>query len=555
MLRLDAPRALPILMLAMAAIATPAAGAPTLKVHGAIRFDAHAARRHGRLVVEGRTLDDAGAAVARVGLRVGVARSGSPVPSPETTTCSPSPTPANPVSDEAGRFCFELALPLGAYEVSLEAPGTALLAEARQTFAVDLAKRAARLRFDPEPGVVLLDGFSGTVEVLAELDEDEPAAGAGLELELSTEAGPTLARATTSAGGRATFAVAPESLGPPGRGALIVRFAGDAATMAAERAQPIERRAVVVLTPPASARGAPEDGIPLAVMAHTRFGATPTGTVEALVGGATVGAASVVGGRADLVAVFAPEGAAHASVVVRYVPDEPFYVAGAPANVRVEVRAPSSLRQAPLVLGALAAFAWVLAGRAARKRRTMTPAREVRADTAGTPRMELVAPSARGVRGWSGRVVDAHEGVPLAGARVAIERPGMVGAETLASAFTDGDGLFALDAAGSTAGATLTAEGPLHAGLTRPLPVPGRVEIALVSRKRKLLDRLVAWARRRGPPFDARPEPTPGDVGRAAGEGRPEKRWADAVERAAFDDAEVDARREKEVRDLEPPAR
>ena len=39
---------------------------------------------------------------------------------------------------------------------------------------------------------------------------------------------------------------------------------------------------------------------------------------------------------------------------------------------------------------------------------------------------------------------------------------------------------------------------------------------ALVLRKRALLDRLVEWARRRGLPYDARPEPTPGHVRRAA---------------------------------------
>ena len=102
----------------------------------------------------------------------------------------------------------------------------------------------------------------------------------------------------------------------------------------------------------------------------------------------------------------------------------------------------------------------------------------------------------------------------------------------------------------------LSAEGPLHSIFERPLPEPGMLEIALVSRKRRLLDRLVDWARRRGPPFDARPEPTPLQVRKAAGAddrvGENIAKWAQAVEQAAFDDVDVDARAEREVDDLEP---
>jgi hypothetical protein len=78
-----------------------------------------------------------------------------------------------------------------------------------------------------------------------------------------------------------------------------------------------------------------------------------------------------------------------------------------------------------------------------------------------------------------------------------------------------------------------------------------------------LLDRLVAWARRRGKPFDARPEPTPGHVRRAAGRlefevdqrARAEEieQWATAVERAAYGGAPVDARAQAKVDDLAPP--
>jgi len=62
----------------------------------------------------------------------------------------------------------------------------------------------------------------------------------------------------------------------------------------------------------------------------------------------------------------------------------------------------------------------------------------------------------------------------------------------------------------------------------------------------------VKWARRRGPPFDARPEPTPGHVRRAAGAELATARWADAVERAVFGPGEIDARTEHEIDRLAP---
>jgi hypothetical protein len=101
-------------------------------------------------------------------------------------------------------------------------------------------------------------------------------------------------------------------------------------------------------------------------------------------------------------------------------------------------------------------------------------------------------------------------------------------------------------------GDELACEGPLHGQLRRPMPEPGELDVALVLRKRALLDRLVAWARRRGLPFDARPEPTPGHVRRAAAGEFTVARWADAVERAAFGGQVVDSRVEGEVERLAP---
>jgi hypothetical protein len=74
-----------------------------------------------------------------------------------------------------------------------------------------------------------------------------------------------------------------------------------------------------------------------------------------------------------------------------------------------------------------------------------------------------------------------------------------------------------------------------------------------VLRRRALLERLVDWARRRGRPYDAKPEPTPGHVRRAAGSEFSVARWADAVERAAYGGGVVDEHAQAEVDRLAPP--
>jgi hypothetical protein len=225
--------------------------------------------------------------------------------------------------------------------------------------------------------------------------------------------------------------------------------------------------------------------------------------------------------------------------------------------VKLPVKGPSPLRQVPLALAGLAVVLWLLAGRL---KRTTAPATTrssaaPKAPLAGEPRIEIVR-STRDVRaGWSGRVVDAHDGTPVRGARVRIERPGFDRAHVVASAHANDQGRFELrpaaDAA-STAGDELVVEGVLHTEIRQPVPPCGEIEVSLVLRKRRLIERLVTWAKKRGRPFDSSPEPTPGHVRRAAGADFGTARWADAVERAAYGGGEVDARVEAEVERLAP---
>src|SRR5208283_5709207 len=96
-------------------------------------------------------------------------------------------------------------------------------------------------------------------------------------------------------------------------------------------------------------------------------------------------------------------------------------------------------------------------------------------------------------------------------------------------------------------GDQITVEGALHARVVRSAPARGILEVALVSRRRAVLRRLVDWAKRRGGRFDAMADPTPAQVRRAAGEDARAARWAGAVEAAAFGPGTVDASVEAEI--------
>ena len=102
--------------------------------------------------------------------------------------------------------------------------------------------------------------------------------------------------------------------------------------------------------------------------------------------------------------------------------------------------------------------------------------------------------------------------------------------------------------------ARLVVDATAYTRYERPLPAASVLSIAIVTRRRALLDRLVRWARQHGSPFDATPEPTPGHVRRAARRAKLEdiEAWAEQVERAAFGPLPLTDADEQEVRNAEP---
>lgn len=514
-------------------------------------------------------------------------------------------------ADDSGRFCVRLVLaapaapgrPPSQWVAHLESRATGSIDAARLDVPVDLALTPMTLRFDPEPRSVQLDeddrGSTNRVfEVVASTEEQGVTTGAAnLEVTLSNETGARLATATTNASGRALFQLRAGLLGAPGRGELRASFAGNATTGASMHVVPIERRTHVDLAAPDAREGrltagVPEDGVEVRVVATLRCArvgcpGAPNGTIEVRVGDdeAVAGAGALKSGEAQVVARFSSASAsASASMAdpaqlhVRYAPDAPWLQPGNELSLLQPVRPPSAWKKLPPLLAGLLAIAWLVLAR-------LPPRKTAEARASGASPSPAAAPPEAGIelvrsgpaaQGWTGRLRDAHDGYAIAGARVAAERRGFPaaavavagegprddsgnddGMTVLAETVTDQAGSFALrlppgSAAAAQPGDELTCEGPLHGELRRPLPEPGELDVALVLRRRALLDRLVAWARRRGLPFDARPEPTPGHVRRAAAGEFTVARWADAVERAAFGGQVVDARAEGEIERLVP---
>lgn len=149
--------------------------------------------------------------------------------------------------------------------------------------------------------------------------------------------------------------------------------------------------------------------------------------------------------------------------------------------------------------------------------------------------------------------MDAHDGSPVPGASIALERRGFATVVVVSRTVADETGAFTLEAVEVSPGDHLAVEGRLHSRMSRAAPPFGILDVALVSRRRAVLSALVRWARRKGPPFHLPPETTPEHVMRVAADSAATARWAHAVERVAFGPGEVDARVETEVTALGHP--
>jgi hypothetical protein len=552
-------------------------------IRGTSRIEPHAGRLDGKLVLSGVLVDDGARPLAgeTVGVSVAtdddrahplsLAGGGAVAPCDGASGAGARPTlvrsdRVDVATDSGGRFCVQIELALSRYVARFSFDGGARVDGAQAEIAGDVSLHAVTLWFDPEPRVLDLDATSTpTLDAIATVDDDNGSSPApGLTLTLSNERGASLGVATTSGVGRARFSLALSQLGPPGDGDLRVAFLGNGGSAAATHVAPIERRVRVDLSAPDAhdgklPAGSPDEGVAIEVVASARAAADehvfPTGMVVARVGDIIVGAGPLTEGRARVVVTFGSAAATEALVRFEYASDAPWFLRGNETTVAIPIRAPSLWRNLPFLVAGACVLAWLVLGRARFDFKSNT---EVDRPTARPPAWVeagvQILRAEPGSTGWRGTVVDAHDGRPIADACVSLERHGFDGVAILSTTITDGGGGFSLAGVAVLEGDKLVSEAPFHARLELRAPTSGEIAIALVLRRRALLDRLVAWAKRRGSPFDAPVEPTPGQVRRAAGTSFGVARWADAVERAAFGGAQVDARAELEVERLAPDA-
>lgn len=559
-------------------------GAPRIRLKGKAHVDASASKSAEVRILSGTVTDDAlRPAPATVTLTLtrrsattedpGIAQP-APAALPLVATlpqaCAGDEPPVLETStrlalrtDVSGRFCVRLHLPPDRYLARLAVRATPLLDEGVRELSFDSSVDDVTLRFAAEPLTVSLESDESSIEVDAFADPPHgPIPAPGLVLELVDETGSRLGEATTDAFGQAQFHVTAVRLGQPGRGVLRATFTGNGTFGSSAREASVEKRLGVRLVLPdvpvdgTLARGRPEEGIALRVRAvpvgTNCPGVLPTGVVEARVGDTVVGAGMLARGESFFVARFGTRGPGPVPLTLRYVPDAPWFQPRAELHAIVPVRGPSPWTRFLTVLAGAAALAWFVGARPPGRWRL---APRARAWSTARPGAWSIAAGRAGVRvetertneGWRGRVVDAHDGAPVGGARIRIERPTFGGCDLVAHTDCDAGGRFVLSATAALPGDRFVAEGNLHTPLRQAVPPAGEVTIALVLRRRAILDRLISWARRHPGPIGGRPEPTPSEIGHFARSQPTIARWASEVERAAFGAAPVDAHRQAEV--------
>ena len=333
------------------------------------------------------------------------------------------------------------------------------------------------------------------------------------------------------------------SFGHPGPARLVGRLRTHDGEELAQANSAIMRTATVGLSLAAGAGASLEPGATLQLHAAWALGPAPTGVVEARSRGLSVAAARVQNGLATLNLPAGTDTLLGNTVSLEYIGAGAGWLSAQPLELRVLAPGPNYARYVFWVAAAaFAALAVVLSWRRPPRPRppsaTLPP--RIRAS------VELLEAFAAG-GGYAGHVRDAHDGTAISPAAVSFIGPG-ASRQVLLQLRTAGDGSFRAETAGFPSGSLVEVTAPLHATLTAPLPVPGVLELSLISRRRALMERLVRWAERQGKPWTrSNGEPTPADIASvASSEAEPGvERWARGLERLAFGAEPPDAASEQ----------
>jgi len=533
------------------------AGAVKVMVKGTTTLEGQVQADGDAQQIRGKLRDDLGAPVggARVAIDV-VQPDGKPLltlpaPRPCGGGAAPQQTPdAYQVETDAqGAFCLRTQRLPQRGVLRLRFSGRTGLGTASFEIPFDADKPVPLLAWDPRPEVIDLD--VPQVRVAAAL-VGAGSSGGSEALELTDEAGKVLATTVADERGRATFEVPTATLGGPGGGELTVKPKRAKSAVQPLKARVVRSARVNLLGTAPSEAVVPRDGYKFSLAADTQRGPADGGVVEARIGNEIVGVGSVKKGRVEVVTTFDVPTEGSIDVVFRYLSSSPEQRAGEGLVLRVPVKPPSPLRKAPLLVAGLLLVGWLARGwkRPPRAARAAAQAAGSGASPGQLP--ELVLEQDEGATGWKGVVLDAHEHRGIEGAVVKIVARDFYGEHEVGSAQTDRQGGFEIGGRWEPA-RVLVVAAPWHGSIERPLPKAGKLRLSLVSRRRALLERLVAAARRLGLESPSEGDPTPAQIARRLGEQeRPGgERWARAVEEAAFGHQPVGASEEARVAAME----
>ncbi|HEY0468688.1 MAG TPA: carboxypeptidase-like regulatory domain-containing protein [Polyangiaceae bacterium] len=540
-----------------------AAAETQLRVTGSLTIEASAAQLAGGSELQARLVDDAGRAVPGRLLQIKPMQPSAPLAARDCQSRAVSlPAAANGAylvrSNGAGSLCvhFDGTPERAEFELSY-VDNDGLYAATSRTVIADSATRSVQMAFAPAPSVLALERESQTFTLatrpLPALAAGEPLERLSISLAMKRDgqASQAIGVASVEIGSNAEFHVPSRLLGTPGPLELSAEFAGSNTTRAARTLARATATALVelALAEPVLGRNL-ESGVRLRVRVHSIAGMVRSGSVEARSGVSNLGSARVNEGLAELYLQLDENEAKSRPIELRYASDSPWWLAGRELSVAIPVLPPSPWRRIAWIAAVVILGSWLLLG-------WQRPRRLERRASSPNPRHFVRAPvdviEVGDLRsGWRGRVLDAHDGTPIADAVVLVRVPAFDASGVLRTARTDSDGAFALDGSGPAGpGAALEVRAPLHSPLAAPMPPPGTLVLSLTSRRRSLLGRFVDWALHDGG-WERHGEATPGELVRRTDRSEVAS-WASALDEAAFGPEPLSEAKEQAVIAQEPP--
>lgn len=522
--------------------------APTLKVSGKAAFVTEARATGDSFEVRGTLGDEVGRPLPDSEVRIRtVSQSGAPT----LHRCGDPRGEAGAelllTTDKSGRVCINVTgMASGSVELSFQDARGYLERASRVVRLPESVTTFFEVGFDPPMTTLALDQPVQELGLVARA-RGGAAAPAAAELVISMVADGAeqeLGRAALDGLGEVhRLSLVSSSFGRPGPARLVGRLRTHEGEELAQANTAVMRSATVALSLESGHGPSVEPGATLQIHAASVLGPAASGVVEARSRGLSVAAARIKNGVATLSLPGAPAALLGSTLTLEFIGEGAGWLSGPPLELRVLPATPGYARYAFwIAAAALAALAVVLSWR--------RPARPRALAASAPPRVRAsveVLEKFGADGGYQGYVRDAHEGTGISPAVVSFIGPGQ-NRPVLLQVRTAADGAFRVQSASFPSGAQVEVTAPFHATLTAPLPVPGVLELSLISRRRALMDRLVRWAERQGKPW-IRPntEPTPAQIAAVASiEAEPGvERWARGLEQLAFGASPPDAASEQ----------